>query len=222
MNYNGLRSRFGVLATSSLAVVGSTLLFSPAAQAFWFYGTTEPNTADFETCTRQLLSEGVSEADALAACGTALHPEDVSKCVVQIANGTDIDSSTALEGCMRVRRPVETADCVLDIDSATDIAPQESLDYCRRSILPDRFSDCVVGISNEATVASSEILTACSTVSERPSQYLPNFETAPEDLPTRLTPLEPSEVPLETPLLPSETPSETPSDTSAPSVAPAQ
>lgn len=152
---------------------------------------------DYQTCAGELLSAGISEEEAAAACAGSLNPEELSECVIEIDAGTAVEATNALSGCRRVRRPEELSTCVVDI--AFDINATEALnvlDYCRRSLLPERFSECVVGLRTEVGFPTNEILNTCIAAGDRPRELSPTF-----------IPLTPSQTPIDpnirvTPILP--------------------
>jgi hypothetical protein len=164
--------------------------------------STAPATAvgnDYQTCASGLLSVGVSEEEAAAACGISLNPEELSECVIRINASTVIEATDALSGCQRVRRPEELATCVVDIAFDGEAADALNvLNYCRRSLLPVRFSECVVGLRSELGFATAEILNACIAAGDRPRELSPTFIPLTRQTPIspdiRVTPLVPGTI----------------------------
>ncbi|MEB3209934.1 MAG: hypothetical protein VKL39_01210 [Leptolyngbyaceae bacterium] len=131
----------------------------------------------YEACTRGLLGDGVSVADASSACASALEPRDVSSCVSKISGETDISAADALDACIQVRRPRDMASCVVRIDNSVSSATSLSiLDNCTRSLLPDDYSDCVVGLDAATELAADSLLDTCIAADYRLPSVLPNFE----------------------------------------------
>jgi len=131
---------------------------------------------EFATCAASLIEAGVEAEAASAACAQALKPEQVSRCVVDITNATELAPDQVLAACSRDRRPDELATCVatihdrLEVSSSTDV-----LDNCRRSVLPVRYSDCVVGLATTAEVATTESMAFCIAAGYRPVDVAPTF-----------------------------------------------
>ena len=65
--------------------------------------------SDFEACTRSLIEAGIDGSTAAGDCGQALHPTDLSRCVVDITKDTDLDVAQTLVACQSDRRPQELA-----------------------------------------------------------------------------------------------------------------
>lgn len=159
----------------------------PTGRWFWALGTqlatllllagalpTEPASAitmrfprsknPYRVCIQELIGAGVVADAASGACAGALHPRDISKCVVQINGKTNIAAADALSSCQRVRRPNELATCVVDINGKSRTqaaAPLLVLDQCRRSLLPQQFSECVVGLSRQLDFPTDRLMTTC-------------------------------------------------------------
>lgn len=156
---------------------------------------------DYQTCIADITGTGVEAAAAATACGAALYPRDLSRCVVRIDSSTALTSSDALSNCREVRRPVELSTCVVDIteiDNPTDSEPLLNVvDHCRRSLLPVRFSACVVGLRSQVDLSTEDILTDCIAATNRPRDVLPSFlpgNTVPT-LPPQVEPLQPQPAP---------------------------
>ncbi|NJK69625.1 MAG: hypothetical protein HC789_07540 [Microcoleus sp. CSU_2_2] len=122
------------------------------------------NRNHYRVCTKELIGSGVTPDAAAGACAGALHPRDISKCVVQINRKTKIAAADALSSCQRVRRPNELATCVVDINGKSrtqPAAPLLVLDQCRRSLLPQQFSECVVGLSRQLDFPTDRLMSTC-------------------------------------------------------------
>ncbi|MGB8690686.1 MAG: hypothetical protein WCD53_25610 [Microcoleus sp.] len=118
----------------------------------------------YRVCIQELIGAGVAPDAASGACAGAIHPRDISKCVVQINRKTNIAGMDALSSCQRVRRPNELATCVVDINGKSRTqaaAPLLVLDQCRRSLLPQQFSECVVGLSRQLDFPTDRLMTTC-------------------------------------------------------------
>jgi hypothetical protein len=153
---------------------------------------TAPRAADYQNCAIDLLQSGLAEDAAAAACAEALYPLELSECVVEINENTEISGDDALSSCLRVRRPIELAECVVDIDAAQSEAVLAGvLDYCRRSLLPERFSACVVGLSREVGLAVGEVMNTCISVTDRPEEVESDFIPRGQEQPIRFVPFTP-------------------------------
>jgi hypothetical protein len=122
------------------------------------------NRNHYRVCTKELLGAGVTPDAAAGACAGALHPRDISKCVVQINRKTKIAAADALSSCQRVRRPNQLATCVVDINRKSRTQPADLLlvlDQCRRSLLPEQFSECVVGLSRQLDFPTDRLMATC-------------------------------------------------------------
>lgn len=147
----------------------------------------------YRACSVELMGAGLTADAAASACADALHPRDISKCVVQINRKTNIAAVEALGSCQRVRRPLDLATCVVDINTksrTTTTTPLLVLDQCRRSLLPEQFSECVVGLSRQVDFSLDRLMNTCldtrekvSQVDDRPIPKLPVDLIAP---PSRL------------------------------------
>ncbi|MEZ2302925.1 MAG: hypothetical protein ACBR13_14275 [Microcoleus sp.] len=148
---------------------------------------------EYRACSVELMGAGLTADAAASACAGALHPRDISKCVVQINRKTNIAAVEALGSCQRVRRPLQLATCVVDINTksrTTTTTPLLVLDQCRRSLLPEQFSECVVGLSRQVDFSLDRLMTTCldtrdtvSQLDDRPTPKLPVDLIAP---PSRL------------------------------------
>jgi hypothetical protein len=122
------------------------------------------NRNHYRVCTQELIRTGVTADAAAGACAGALHPRDISHCVVQINRKTKIAAADALSSCQRVRRPNHLATCVIDINRKSRTQPADPLlvlDQCRRSLLPEVFSECVVGLSRQVDFPTDRLMTTC-------------------------------------------------------------
>ena len=122
------------------------------------------NRNHYRVCTQELIGAGVTADAAAGACAGALHPRDISHCVVQINRKTKIAAADALSSCQRVRRPNQLATCVIDINRKSRTQPADPLlvlDQCRRSLLPEQFSECVVGLSRQVNFPTDRLMTTC-------------------------------------------------------------
>jgi hypothetical protein len=140
------------------------------------------NRNHYRVCTQELIGAGVTADAAAGACAGALHPRDISTCVVQINRKTKIAAADALSSCQRVRRPNQLATCVIDINRKSRTQPADPLlvlDQCRRSLLPEMFSECVVGLSRQVNFPTDRLMTTCLdsrdkvTLDERPAPMPP-------------------------------------------------
>lgn len=161
--------RMSVALAFSAASVGSALLGLGTVGA-----TAAAAGPDYYGCTVSMTEAGISEADAIAACGSARHPEDVSNCVVDVNDLTGLASNSALLICQRSRRPIEVANCTIDIhDSLLESPSTKVLENCGRSVLPERYGNCVVDIADAAEVGVDEAMTQCIRAGYRPWQIQP-------------------------------------------------
>ncbi len=116
------------------AVLTPLTLASPGVAIDYNYGQ----------CAADLLATGLSAEAVATACAQALHPEQVSSCVLDVVDTTDLKAEDALTACSRDRRPLEVATCVVDIHEFLDVPNSAAvLNNCHRSILPVRYSDSV-------------------------------------------------------------------------------
>lgn len=176
-----------VLTTGALYVGLPT---TEAEANFWWI-----NTNEYKRCAADLDGLELTDEAIAEACASALHPNELSNCVVRIDRETTVTAETALAGCKRDRRPEDLAVCVVDIDRlGNGNLGDAALDYCRRSLLPLAFADCVTGLDSE--IASIEPLPAmdiCIAADDRPVEYLPDFvyPQPPIDIPATPAPYEP-------------------------------
>lgn len=159
-------------AATQLAVVGWLAATLPAtAQNI---PTSYQNA--YRGCTGRLLNIKISSEEAAAACAEALRPTELSRCVVDIEQGTEIAAGDALGTCRQVRRPNDVARCVVGISGGEKEAIPSVLDYCgRRSLLPTRFAECVVGLRIQTKVAATQAMETCISSNEPPREFAPNF-----------------------------------------------
>jgi hypothetical protein len=149
---------------------------------------------DYRACAARLLSVGITAQTASQGCATALHPRELSSCVLYIKKGTQISAADALSACSQARRPEDLATCVVEISKKTQVAVNPAaLKDCGRSLLPVRFARCVVGLLSEINAAPTQVMDTCIDGSDRlfgamPSSTPPNksstgfsptFETKP-------------------------------------------
>ena len=128
---------------------------------------------EYRACSVELMGAGLTADAAANACAGALHPRDISKCVVQINRKTNIAAVEALASCQRVRRPKDLATCVVDINTKSrtpTTTPLLVLDQCRRSLLPEQFSECVVGLSRQVDFSVDRLMTTCLDTRDTVSQ----------------------------------------------------
>lgn len=125
----------------------------------------QANKKSFKICSEDLLSVGLSEAEVANACGAALKPRGLSRCVTKIYDNTtdELSAEDILFNCQRVRRFDELGTCVETINkSVTDKSNEAAiLESCRLSLLPKRFSSCVVGLNTNVGLATEELLSNC-------------------------------------------------------------
>ena len=141
---------------------------------FWL---TIPNPAvagSIGSCADSLITDGVAESSAAAACSDALEPQLLASCVADISSGTDLEGSAALQACYRVRRPDELASCVTTIsDRLSSSEPMMALDTCRRSLLPIRHAECTVDLANVSEVSGEEAMESCIAAQFNPGEVDP-------------------------------------------------
>lgn len=181
-----------VARTSAIAVLAA--IAAPAQPAAAIHRN------NYYKCTSDLVDANVRPEEAERACSRALHPEDLSECVVKINRRTDISSRDALETCSGVRRPLDLATCVVDIsDRARAGAAFSIMSNCRRSLLPARYSQCVVGLNRRLDISPARAMDACIDAGDRvrdldasfvPSDRQPVLPPLPVPLPANpATPL---------------------------------
>lgn len=146
------------LATTQL--LGCSLLIAIPETA-----TAQVNRKSFRICSRDLLSLGLSEEEVANACGAALRPKDLSKCVTKIYDNTttEFPAEKILLNCQQVRRVDELGTCVGKINRSLKDTSNEAtvLESCRLSLLPESFSSCVIGLSTNLELSTEELLTTC-------------------------------------------------------------
>lgn len=131
---------------------------------------------EFESCANGLIEAGIEPSIAGSACGQALHPEEVSACVVGVVDAADVSALSALSACSRDRRPKEVANCVADIHSSLAVDnSSEVLSRCHLSVLPERYSACVVGLSDGVGLTVIDSLDKCLSAGVRPTELAPTF-----------------------------------------------
>jgi hypothetical protein len=164
----------------------------------------------FEVCAGDLIDldaqlppeKKLTPEKISAACANALHPEELSLCVLSIVKNTNpgILAEDALKSCYRVRRPVELARCVVRINKqiiAQQVKPKE--------------------IEKTETETQEEISPQTPTTPETPIQIQPPTETPPQ------TPPQPKEIDLEKQTdKPPTTPPETPIQVQPPTQPPTE
>ncbi|MCL2933600.1 MAG: hypothetical protein MGG11_15525 [Trichodesmium sp. MAG_R03] len=127
--------------------------------------TAQANRKSFRICSRDLLSVGLSEEEVANACGAALKPRDLSKCVTKIYDNTttEFPAEKILLNCQQVRRVDELGTCVENINTSVKDTFNEAtvLESCRLSLLPESFSSCVIGLSANLGLSTEELLATC-------------------------------------------------------------
>ena len=145
--------------------VGMMVSASPAA------AVREP---DYFTCAEEMAAAGVASQEAIALCSSARYPEDLSACVIDVSEFTQLTAASAAFVCGRSRRPIEVANCTIDIHEAFfDNPSTQVLENCGRSLLPARYGSCVVDLVDATEVAVDEALTQCIRAGYRPWQIQP-------------------------------------------------
>lgn len=153
-------------------------------------------TRDYQFCAYQLQQLGIFAQETADACSATLKPRELSKCVANIAELTEIPAFDALIGCRLTRRPMELGTCVVDISMNTEsLFPQNILLNCRRSLLPLKFSECVVGLSLQTDLSSNQVMNNCLDGRDRPRDFYPLLTTPPPAAPPRRTPGAPPPLP---------------------------
>jgi len=136
--------------------------------------TAQANRKSFRICSRDLLSVGLSESEVANACGAALKPRDLSKCVTNIYDSTteQLPAEEILFNCQRVRRVDELGSCVKKINKEIKNTSDQSavLESCRLSLLPESFSSCVIGLSDNVGLSTGELLATCLNPNEQISE----------------------------------------------------
>ncbi|MCT7984697.1 hypothetical protein NG796_15470 [Laspinema sp. A4] len=176
----------GLLGLSLVALTVGLIPLNPAPAS--------ARNNDYNRCAAELLDRQLSPETVALACASALRPEELSECVVEINSRTDILAEDALTRCQQVRRPLELATCVVEIsDGSTEGEAPLILDFCRRSLLPAEFSECVVGLQNQIDLVTSQAMSVCIDTRDRVGSPLPNFIPGREPpAPTRPSPNLPS------------------------------
>ncbi len=124
---------------------------------------------EFDVCAKELQQAGLSADEASAACSEALHPEDLSLCVLSMNVEVDVTAQQGLENCFRDRRPVELATCVIDIDEAVEVEDVGNIvQNCRKSLQPLRYSECVIGLTAGNEIAVSRAVDDCIAADDSP------------------------------------------------------
>ena len=136
--------------------------------------TPNPSVAgSIGSCADSLISSGVDQSAAAAACSDAYKPNDLASCVDQII-ATDVEGNEALQACYRVRRPDELASCVTTISS--NLEPGKSnmaLDSCQRSLLPERHAECTLDLTGIAEISSEQAMQSCLAAEITPGEVAP-------------------------------------------------
>ena len=171
-----------------LAIARRAVPFAAIASLITMTIPSRPANAftEFQICAAQLVRlAAVAPEEAAAACSDALHPKELSRCVVTIHQLTPTLTQDALVACTKVRRPVELSSCVSDISNKTrESQTSEVIDYCRRSLLPLRYSECVVGLSREVDFAPSRAMALCIKAEDFPRNLYPTVAPPPPQSPT--------------------------------------
>lgn len=129
---------------------------------------------DYFTCAEEMAAAGVASQEAIALCSSARYPEDLSACVIDVSEFTQLTAASAAFVCGRSRRPIEVANCTIDIHEAFfDNPSTQVLENCGRSLLPARYGSCVVDLVDATEVAVDEALTQCIRAGYRPWQIQP-------------------------------------------------
>lgn len=133
-------------------------------------------TNEFDQCARDLTDLAIDSAVVAQACSEALHPTEVSFCVMDVVEVSGVEPMTALSACSRDRRPAEVATCVANIYADLTVEDAaEVVQLCHLSILPERYSACVVGLSQELGLTTKESLNECISAGYRPVEVAPTF-----------------------------------------------
>lgn len=148
------------------AVLAPLTLASPGLAIDYNYGQ----------CVADLLEVGLSAQAVGTACASALRPEQVGRCVLEVTAVTDLSAEAALTACSRDRRPLEVASCVVDIHGFLDVPNSAAvLNHCHRSILPVRYADCVIDTALTAELATTDSMALCIAAGYRPVDVAPSF-----------------------------------------------
>ncbi len=164
--FKSLRPYLTLPFTLFSAVLAPFTLVSPGVAIDYNYGQ----------CIADLLEVGLA-ADAVAsACASALRPDQVGSCVLDVTTATEISAEVALAACSRDRRPLEVASCVVNIHNALAVGSSAAvLNHCHRSILPARYADCVIDTALVAEIATTESMALCIAAGYRPVDVAPSF-----------------------------------------------
>ncbi|MGK7900990.1 MAG: hypothetical protein AB4352_06180 [Hormoscilla sp.] len=175
------------IAFSTIAsLIASTVPVQPATATTW----------DYRYCAYQLQKLGIFAQETADACSATLKPRELSKCVANIANNTEIPAFDALTTCRLTRRPMELGSCVVDISMNTEsVFAQNILENCRRSVLPLRYSECVVGLSLQTDLPSNQVMNNCLDGRDRPRDFYPLLSTPQPAAPPVRTPGAPPPLP---------------------------
>jgi len=148
------------------AVLAPLTLASPGLAIGYNYGQ----------CVTDLLEVGLSAEAVASACASALRPEQVGSCVLDVTAVTELSAEVALAACSRDRRPLEVATCVVDIHEFLDVPNSAAvLNHCHRSILPARYADCVIDTALVAEIATTDSMALCIAAGYRPVDVAPSF-----------------------------------------------
>ncbi len=142
-------------------------------------------TGDYRACASQLLKAGITAEAAALGCARALRPRDLSSCVTDIKQNTEIAAADALPTCVQAWRPEDVGACVAGISKSTEdsklvldkqLFNRTVLSNCGLSLLPRRYAQCVVGLRLQIdNLAPGQALNNCIDASNYVSGYLPTF-----------------------------------------------
>jgi hypothetical protein len=153
---NILTSAIGLSAITSLFTLGL-----PSSPVF---------ANQFHSCTKNLISTGITPEAASSACASAISPQDLGLCV------KNIESDQALDACFQVRRPQDLASCVNRIDPDPELL-DKVLDNCRKTLLPKRYARCVIGVRTQIVgIGFEQALDNCLDGLDYPTAIFPNQE----------------------------------------------
>lgn len=139
-------------------------------------GVAPAQANSYQSCSNRLLDAGLNAETAALACAQALHPDDLSRCVVDITSETTLAPDSVLSACGRDRRPQEVASCVNNLHNALGGGDTSLvLQNCRLSILPLKYSECVSGLSEAVELASEQVLNTCIAAGYQPRDVAPTF-----------------------------------------------
>ncbi len=159
------------LTTPVLAMAGILSITLPS------YAIRNPfrrNQNEYRVCAARLLSVGIPPEAASNACAAALRPKEVSSCVGQIQQKTQIPATDSLSFCGEARRPNDLATCVVGIGTKSEETVNPLvLSYCSRSLLPVKFAQCVVGLRSEIDFSPTQAMDNCISASDRISNVVP-------------------------------------------------